>query len=113
MGKIINKLAKLDPLRGGDVIMERLGLPNMLGEKTGMLTQDVRDEQAAKEQERAMQAQQDRAAQAQLDARTDLRNQDVVSVVEGASAEQAALVRRKQNQSALKPSVNIRRSLGF
>lgn len=36
--KSIKVLGKVDPLRGGDVVLEGLGLPNLLGEKTGALT---------------------------------------------------------------------------
>ena len=35
--KLVGKVIGLDPLRGGDTILEGLGLPNMTGENTGML----------------------------------------------------------------------------
>jgi hypothetical protein len=46
--KLMNKVIDLDPLRGGDVILEGLGLPNMTGENTGMLGKADREKEAAK-----------------------------------------------------------------
>lgn len=46
--KLLNKVLKLDPLRGGDVILEGLGLPNLTGENTGMLGKADREKKAAK-----------------------------------------------------------------
>ena len=45
--KLVNKVAKLDPLRGGDVVLEGLGLPNMFGEQTGMFNKAEREKAAA------------------------------------------------------------------
>lgn len=45
--KLLNKVLKLDPLRGGDVILEGLGLPNLTGENTGMLGKADREKAAA------------------------------------------------------------------
>ena len=46
--KLVNKVVALDPLRGGDVILEGMGLPNMFGEKTGMFKMAERVMEAAK-----------------------------------------------------------------
>lgn len=46
--KLVNKVVKLDPLRGGDVLLEGMGLPNMFGEKTGMFNKAERDKELAK-----------------------------------------------------------------
>ncbi|MGP5331950.1 hypothetical protein [Pseudomonas helleri] len=35
--KVTNVIKKIDPLRGGDVILDKLGLPNLMGDKEGML----------------------------------------------------------------------------
>ncbi|MNG17255.1 hypothetical protein D3C84_1012310 [compost metagenome] len=51
--KVINKVVDLDPLRGGDVILEGLGLPSLMGENTGMLNKSDRDKAAAKAAEAA------------------------------------------------------------
>lgn len=45
--KLVNKVVKLDPLRGGDVILEGMGLPNMFGENTGMFNKAEREKAAA------------------------------------------------------------------
>lgn len=45
--KLMNKVIDLDPLRGGDVILEGMGLPNMTGENTGMLGKADREKAAA------------------------------------------------------------------
>lgn len=45
--KLMNKVIDLDPLRGGDVILEGLGLPNLTGENTGMLGKADREKAAA------------------------------------------------------------------
>ena len=37
LGGITKIIKKIDPLRGGDVILDKLGLPNMMGDKSGML----------------------------------------------------------------------------
>ena len=47
--KLMNKVIDLDPLRGGDVILEGLGLPNMTGENTGMLGKADREKKAAED----------------------------------------------------------------
>ncbi|MGP5352517.1 hypothetical protein [Pseudomonas helleri] len=46
--KLVNKVVALDPLRGGDVILEGMGLPNMFGENTGMFNKAEREKEAAK-----------------------------------------------------------------
>ncbi|MBA4359326.1 MAG: hypothetical protein C0411_01130 [Pseudomonas sp.] len=46
--KLLNKALKLDPLRGGDVILEGMGLPNLTGENTGFLGKADREKEAAK-----------------------------------------------------------------
>ncbi|MDN6861931.1 MULTISPECIES: hypothetical protein [Pseudomonas] len=51
--KLMNKAIDLDPLRGGDVILEGLGLPNLTGENTGMLGKADREKAAAKAAEEA------------------------------------------------------------
>ncbi|MFQ6558182.1 hypothetical protein Q7F05_19760 [Pseudomonas sp. Lb2C1-1] len=43
----MNKVIDLDPLRGGDVILEGMGLPNLTGENTGFLNKAERDKAAA------------------------------------------------------------------
>lgn len=45
--KLMNKAIDLDPLRGGDTILESLGLPNLTGENTGMLGAADRAKEAA------------------------------------------------------------------
>jgi hypothetical protein len=45
--KLMNKVIDLDPLRGGDVILEGMGLPNLTGENTGFLNKAERDKAAA------------------------------------------------------------------
>lgn len=45
--KLVNKVVDLDPLRGGDVILEGFGLPNLTGENTGMLNKADREKAAA------------------------------------------------------------------
>jgi len=45
--KLVNKVVDLDPLRGGDVILEGMGLPNLTGENTGFLNKAERDKAAA------------------------------------------------------------------
>lgn len=45
--KLVNKVVDLDPLRGGDVILEGIGLPNLTGENTGMLNKADREKAAA------------------------------------------------------------------
>lgn len=35
--KVTSVIKKIDPLRGGDVILDKLGLPNLMGDKEGML----------------------------------------------------------------------------
>lgn len=45
--KLVNKAIDLDPLRGGDVILEGLGLPNLTGEQTGFLGKADREKAAA------------------------------------------------------------------
>lgn len=38
LGGIMNTIKKLDPLRGGDVVLDKLGLPSLMGDKNGLLT---------------------------------------------------------------------------
>jgi len=45
--KLVNKAIDLDPLRGGDVILEGMGLPNLTGENTGFLGKADREKAAA------------------------------------------------------------------
>lgn len=45
--KLMNKAIDLDPLRGGDVILEGMGLPNLTGEQTGFLGKADREKAAA------------------------------------------------------------------
>lgn len=45
--KLMNKVIDIDPLRGGDVILEGMGLPNLTGENTGMLNKADREKAAA------------------------------------------------------------------
>lgn len=45
--KLVNKVVDLDPLRGGDVLLEGMGLPNMFGENTGMFNKAEREKAAA------------------------------------------------------------------
>ncbi|QHA83545.1 hypothetical protein E3Z27_18595 [Pseudomonas mediterranea] len=45
--KLVNKVVDLDPLRGGDVILEGMGLPNLTGENTGFLNKAEREKAAA------------------------------------------------------------------
>lgn len=45
--KLMNKVIDLDPLRGGDVILEGMGLPNLTGEQTGFLGKADREKAAA------------------------------------------------------------------
>ena len=45
--KLVNKAIDLDPLRGGDVILEGMGLPNLTGEQTGFLGKADREKAAA------------------------------------------------------------------
>lgn len=45
--KLVNKAIDLDPLRGGDVLLEGMGLPNLTGENTGFLNKAERDKAAA------------------------------------------------------------------
>lgn len=52
--KLMNKAIDLDPLRGGDTILEGLGLPNLTGENTGMLGAADRAKEAAKAAEEAL-----------------------------------------------------------
>lgn len=46
--KLMNKAIDLDPLRGGDVILEGMGMPNLTGENTGFLNKAEREKEAAK-----------------------------------------------------------------
>ncbi|WKL53090.1 hypothetical protein Q1W70_00350 [Pseudomonas kielensis] len=45
--KLVNKVVDLDPLRGGDVLLEGMGMPNLTGENTGMLNKADREKAAA------------------------------------------------------------------
>jgi hypothetical protein len=45
--KLVNKVVSIDPLRGGDVLLEGMGMPNLTGENTGMLNKSDRDKAAA------------------------------------------------------------------
>ncbi|MFJ1336768.1 hypothetical protein ACIKP7_01350 [Pseudomonas caricapapayae] len=38
-GGILGTIKKLDPLRGGDVILDKFGLPSLMGDKNGILSQ--------------------------------------------------------------------------
>lgn len=38
-GSLVNTIKKIDPLRGGDVILDKFGLPNLLGDKNGILNE--------------------------------------------------------------------------
>lgn len=109
MGKTIGKL---DPLRGGDVLLEKVGLPNMFGEQTGYMTANERAEEEARQQRKLQDQQTATAEQAAKDARVDLGNNEILEIAEAAAADQAALVRRK-NRQGLGPQMNIRRSLGL
>lgn len=40
-GGLVNTIKKIDPLRGGDVILDKFGLPNLLGDKNGMLNEQT------------------------------------------------------------------------
>lgn len=116
-------IKKLDPLLGGDAILDKMGLPTMLGAKHGMLTQSERDAKAAKKlraEDMAMQAQQDAAyADAQRlqqqnlqDSRVDMGLENVTNVLEGAASDQAAEERKKQQQRK-SGAMSISRSLGL
>lgn len=37
----IDLIKKIDPLRGGDVILDKFGLPNLLGDKNGILNEQA------------------------------------------------------------------------
>lgn len=54
--KLMNKVIDLDPLRGGDVILEGMGLPNLTGENTGFLNKAEREKEAAKAAQEAAEA---------------------------------------------------------
>lgn len=122
MGKKIKKLvkkatkfiSKIDPLRGGDVILDSMGLPSMMGEDKGMLTAGEREDKAAKaaqaeeaERRRAEEA----ALQAQRDAAADLSNREVADVNIGAGAGSGGsdpLNRRKKQGVSLSDSLGLR-----
>ena len=114
MGKVINKVRdftiKYDPLRGGDVLLDRMGLPNMLGDKQGTMTQDIRDKNAldyAEQQQLLEHQMQARLTKMQSDmANADLSNSASTTVLEGAAAEDAQ--RTKSNSTA-----KLSTSLGF
>lgn len=38
LGGIVDTIKKIDPLRGGDVVLDKLGLPNLLGDENGLMT---------------------------------------------------------------------------
>lgn len=37
LGGIVNTIKKIDPLRGGDVVLDKLGLPSIMGDENGLL----------------------------------------------------------------------------
>jgi len=37
LGGILDTVKKLDPLQGGDLILDKLGFPSLMGEKNGLL----------------------------------------------------------------------------
>lgn len=39
LGGITKIIKKIDPLRGGDVILDKLGLPSLMGDKQGLLNE--------------------------------------------------------------------------
>lgn len=51
--KLVNKVVNIDPLRGGDVIMEGIGMPTLMGENAGLFNKSDRDKAAAKAAESA------------------------------------------------------------
>lgn len=106
MGKLINKVRdftiKYDPLRGGDVLLDAAGLPNMLGDKQGYMTQDIRDKNAADFQaaQEQLEARMRAESQAQMHkmASADLSAGGNATVLEGAAAEDAKK-KKKQRPS--------------
>lgn len=38
LGGIVDTIKKIDPLRGGDVVLDKLGLPSLMGDENGLLT---------------------------------------------------------------------------
>jgi len=46
-GGAVKIIKKVDPLRGGDVILDKLGLPNLLGDNGLLATPDVAQPAAA------------------------------------------------------------------
>ena len=106
MKKVNKVIGKIDPLRGGDVILDSMGLPNMMGEDKGMLTAGEREDKANK----AAQAE-EAALQAQRDAAADLSNREVADVNIGAGAGAGGsdpLNRRKKQGVSLSDSLGLR-----
>ena len=112
MKKVNKIIGKIDPLRGGDVILDSMGLPNMMGEDKGMLTAGEREDAANKaaraevdERRRAEEA----AMQAQRDANADLSNREVADVNIGAGAGGSDPLNRKKKQGvSLSDSLGLR-----
>ena len=95
MGKKIKKVwKKIDPLRGGDKLLEKAGLPT-IGDFTGEKQQEAAAKQH--EQQMAMQRSQMQQQQQQLrDQNTDLSLDNVVDVRAGDSAQDSNYTRKKR-----------------
>lgn len=106
MGKKIKKVwKKIDPLRGGDKLLEKAGLPT-IGDFTG----EKQREAAAKqhEQQMAMQRSQMQQQQQQLrDQNTDLSLDNVVDVRAGDSAQGGGAYTRKKKRGGVAASLGI------
>lgn len=106
--KSIKMLGKMDPLRGGDVVLEGLGLPNLLGEKTGALATGTGfqgllggitgAQQAGASSQALADALKKQAAQAQAQS-ADLSLENVANVQSGTST--AARQRRARRTSGV------------
>ena len=111
--KIVKKIVKLDPVhKETDKFLDSMGLPNLIGESQGMLTQDDRDSAAKRQAEideaerRRMQAQ---AEQAQRDANADLRNMGVADVQIGAGADlSTGAMQKKRQGTTLSQAIGLR-----
>lgn len=116
--KATKGLGKVDPLRGGDVILEGAGLPNLLGEETGALSTGtgfqgllggLTGANAASESSEALAkslAEQQRRAQS---ANVDLSVDNVADVNTGGTAESQASPdnRRRRRAGGLSGSLGI------
>lgn len=106
MGKKIKKVwKKIDPLRGGDKLLEKVGLPT-IGDFTG----EKKQEAAAKqhEQQMAMQRSQMQQQQQQLrDQNTDLSLENVVDVRAGDAAQSQGTGLKKRKRGALSSALGI------